>query len=128
MVIAGIVQPGNMRNKEDLHHENRQPHIVCFSADDLGWNVVSYHGSFMKTPPIHRLVSEGIKLERFHVQPVCTLSRVSLLSGLYVIHTGLQHRHIIRNQPNALTLNCTLLPEVLHHYGYKNYLAGKWHL
>ena len=51
-----------------------------------------------------------------------------MLAGRYIMHTGLQHLHILPHQPNALTLNSTLLPEVLRHYGHKNYLVGKWHL
>ena len=107
---------------------NSQPHIIYFLADDLGWNDVGYHGSFVKTPTIDRLAAEGVKLEKFYVQPFCTPSRASMLSGRYIMHTGLQHLHIQPRQPNALTLNSTLLPEVLRHYGYKNYLVGKWHL
>ena len=107
---------------------NTQPHVIYFLADDLGWNDVGYHGSFVQTPTIDELASEGVKLERFYMNPICTPSRAALLSGRYITHTGLQHMQIQTYQPNGLSLNCTLLPQALKEYGYKNYLIGKWHL
>ena len=108
--------------------KSNQPHVVYFLADDLGWNDVGYHGSFIKTPTIDQLAVEGVKLERFYMNPTCTQSRAAVLSGRYVTHTGLQHLHIVPYQPNGLSLNCTLLPEALRQYSYKNYMVGKWHL
>ena len=93
--------------------KSNQPHVVYFLADDLGWNDVGYHGSFIDTPTIDQLAAEGAKLERFYMNPTCTQSRAALLFGRYVTHTGLQHLHITPFQPNGLSLNCTLVPESL---------------
>lgn len=62
-----------------------QPNIVFILADDLGWNDVGYHGSEIKTPVLDRLAEEGVKLENYYVQAVCSPSRASLMTGLYQV-------------------------------------------
>ncbi len=66
-----------------------QPNILFVLADDYGWNDIGYHGSEIKTPNLDQLAAEGVKLENYYVQPICTPSRSQLLSGRYQIHTGL---------------------------------------
>lgn len=65
-----------------------QPHILFILVDDLGWSDVGFHGSKIKTPNIDKLASEGVILDNYYVQPVCTPTRGALLSGLYPIHLG----------------------------------------
>ena len=38
----------------------RNPNVVIFLADDLGWADVGYHGGPIDTPSIDRLVREGV--------------------------------------------------------------------
>ena len=67
-----------------------RPHIIVFLADDLGWGDVGYHGSRIGTPAIDSLASEGTRLSRFYVMPVCSPTRGALLTGRYPIRLGLQ--------------------------------------
>lgn len=62
-----------------------QPHIVFVLADDYGFNDVGYHGSEIETPNLDRLAGEGVKLENYYVQPICTPTRSQLLSGRYQV-------------------------------------------
>ncbi len=71
-----------------LSESASQPHILFVLADDYGWNDIGYHGSEIKTPNLDQLAAEGVKLENYYVQPICTPSRSQLLSGRYQIHTG----------------------------------------
>lgn len=65
------------------------PHIIFILVDDLGWSDVGYQNiSLISTPNIDRLASEGVILDNYYVQPLCTPTRSALLSGKYPIHTG----------------------------------------
>ena len=71
-----------------------QPHIVFVLADDYGYRDVGYHGSQIRTPNLDRLAAEGVRLENYYVQHVCTPTRSQLISGRYQIHTGrAMHRY-----------------------------------
>ena len=65
-----------------------QPHILFMLADDLGWIDVGFHESKIHTPNIDSLAKNGVILDNFYVQPVCTPARGALMTGRYPIHTG----------------------------------------
>ncbi|CAL1528370.1 unnamed protein product [Lymnaea stagnalis] len=105
-----------------------QPNILLILADDLGWDDVGFHGSEILTPYIDKLAQEGVILNNYYVQPICTPSRGALLSGKYPIHTGLQHYVIAGSQPYGLPLTEITLAQHLRSLGYSTHAIGKWHL
>ncbi len=70
--------------------EPLRPNIVFIMADDLGNADLGYRGGEIKTPNIDRLASEGVRLEDFYGEPVCTPSRAALMTGRYPMRYGLQ--------------------------------------
>ena len=68
---------------------SKRPHILFIVADDLGWSDVGFHGSVIKTPNIDKLANEGVILDNYYVQPLCTPTRSALMTGRYPIHTGI---------------------------------------
>jgi len=103
------------------------PNILIILADDLGWNDVSYHGSEIDTPNIDKLISSGIELDRFYVQPTCSPTRAELMTGKSAMRLGIT-RPISKNQKLGLGLDEKILPQYLKELNYSTYLLGKWHL
>ena len=63
----------------------RSENIVFILADDYGYNDIGYHGSEIHTPNLDKLAANGVKLENYYVQPICTPTRSQLLSGRYQV-------------------------------------------
>jgi arylsulfatase A-like enzyme len=87
------------------------------------------HGSpQIPTPAIDALAREGVLLANYHVQPVCSPSRATFLSGRHVIHTGV-YMPWQSNSNDHLNLSYSLLPTFLRNCcGYETVQIGKWHL
>lgn len=68
-----------------------RPNIIFILADDYGFNDVGYHNSEIKTPNLDQLASDGVRLENYYVQPICTPTRSQLMSGRYQVGTFYSH-------------------------------------
>ena len=81
--------------------ESRPPNILLIVADDYGWHDIGYHGSEIQTPVLDQLAGEGVKLERYYVQPICSPSRSQLMSGRYQVRSRwvfMSGRYQVRSQ------------------------------
>ncbi len=79
------------------------------------------------TPNIDRLAKQGAVLKSFYVQPLCSPTRVALLSGRYPTHTGV-YSVITPGATWGLPLDERTLPQALADAGYTTAITGKWHL
>ena len=105
-----------------------RPNIVYILADDLGWKDVGFHGSDIRTPNLDQLAREGVRLEQFYAQGMCTPSRAALMTGRYPHRYGLQTLVIPSAGTYGLATDEWLLPQALKSVGYKTAIVGKWHL
>ena len=67
---------------------SKLPNIVFVLADDLGYADIGYHGGAgqgIRTPTLDKLAREGVRLENYYVQPICTPTRGTLMSGTHVL-------------------------------------------
>lgn len=106
----------------------KPPNIVHIVADDLGWKDVGFRGAEFRTPNIDKLAKEGARLEQFYVQPMCTPTRASIMTGRYPLRYGLQTAVILGTHTYGLPTDEWLLPQALREAGYFTAIVGKWHL
>jgi arylsulfatase B len=113
----------------DENGQRRLPNIIILLADDLGWADVGYHGGKIATPNIDRLASEGVRLENFHVCPLCSPTRAGLMTGRWPIRYGMGESVITPWRKYGLPTNEQTLANLIAKAGYQRRGAvGKWHL
>ena len=90
-------------------------------ADDLGFECIKANGGeSYETPNIDKLASEGLRFENCHSMPVCTPSRVQIMTGKYNIRNYARFGLLLRNQQT--------FGNFFKNAGYKTAIAGKWQL
>src|SRR5690554_6870563 len=100
--------------------ENK-PNIVLIMADDMGYECLGVNGSTeYKTPNLDRLAREGIRFENCYSQPLCTPSRVKIMTGKYNFRNYEDFGYL---NPKEKTFG-NLFKEA----GYATCIAGKWQL
>lgn len=102
-------------------NENVRPNIILIMADDFGYECVTANGGeSYQTPNLDRLAREGVRFEHCHVQPLCTPTRVQLMTGIYNIRNYLNFGTLLRTE------------QTFGHYfqeaGYATGICGKWQL
>lgn len=98
-----------------------RPNIILIMADDFGYECVTANGGqSYQTPHVDRLAAAGMRFEQCHVQPLCTPTRVQLMTG----------RYNVRNYFNFGTLprTETTFGHLLKKAGYATGICGKWQL
>ncbi|WP_339925218.1 sulfatase-like hydrolase/transferase [uncultured Cyclobacterium sp.] len=98
-----------------------QPNIILIMADDLGYEALAAYGNdYNQTPHLDRMISGGMKFENTHSMPLCTPSRVQLMTGKYNFRNYLGF--------GILDPNETTFGHLLKAQGYTTCIVGKWQL
>jgi arylsulfatase A-like enzyme len=118
IVCVGLI-PATLR-------ADTRPNVILILTDDQGHGDLGFHHNPMiRTPNLDRLAREGVRFERFHVNPVCSPTRASLMTGRYYYRTGVVDTFLGRSMmhPDEVTI-----AQMLADTGYRNAIFGKWHL
>ena len=100
---------------------SQQPNIVLIMSDDLGYEVIGANGgSSYKTPSIDSMAQQGMRFENAHVMPLCTPTRLSMMTGKYNFRNYLGFGLI---RPDEVTFG-----HLLTEAGYNTCISGKWQL
>ncbi|MDG2427088.1 MAG: arylsulfatase [Acidimicrobiales bacterium] len=108
------------------------PNVLIVLVDDLGYSDVGCFGSEIETPHVDRLAAEGIRYANFHVNPMCSPTRASLLTGLNHHLAGVGT--VCNMQPGfpgysaSIRHDALTMGEVLGGAGWTSLMVGKWHL
>src|SRR5688572_3919600 len=66
-----------------------RPNILLILADDLGAECLnSYGGTSYRTPNLDKLARTGLRFENCYATPLCSPSRVQIMTGRYGFRTG----------------------------------------
>lgn len=109
-----------------------RPNIMVVILDDTGWSDFGCFGSEIETPTFDAIAERGARYTNFHVTPLCSPTRASLLTGRN--HHSVGMRFLADTDtgfPNSrgyVHPDIPMLPEILRSQGYGTYLVGKWHL
>lgn len=119
--LFGVCLLGSTSLRIDAGEAPGKPNIVLIMADDLGYECVgSSGGTSYRTPALDRLAREGMRFEHCYSQPLCTPSRVQIMTGIY------NQRNYIRF--GILDPQATTFAHLLKKAGYRTCIAGKWQL
>ena len=101
---------------------SKQPHIVVYMADDLGFEDTGFGGSsIIPTPFLDGLAAEAVQLTSFRTSAWCAPARSAFLTGRHEWELGAYFTDEL-----ALMGEAVFLSELLHDLGYHTAIAGEW--
>ncbi|MHC4637655.1 MAG: arylsulfatase [Planctomycetota bacterium] len=104
----------------------RKPNVILILTDDQGYGDLACNGNkVIKTPNLDKLYAQSVRLENYHVSPVCTPTRAALMTGRCPNRTGIWH---VVMGPSQLRKDELTAADVFSFNKYKTAIFGKWHL
>jgi len=100
---------------------NDRPNILLIMADDLAIDGLSCYGAeSYETPRLDKLAEEGVRFTHAYSQPLCTPTRVQIMTGKYNQRNWLYFGIL---DPKERTFG-----HLMQDAGYRTGIAGKWQL
>lgn len=136
ILLASLWWIGLSPPRAEAQSKNEKPNVIFIFADDWGYGDLSAHGSsWIKTPHIDKMISEGMDFTNFTVNsPVCSPSRVAVMTGQFPARQSIhQHfqalkAHQNRGMPDWMDIEDMSMPREFQRAGYVTAHFGKWHL
>jgi arylsulfatase A len=101
--------------------EARRPNLILILADDLGYETLGANGgTSYRTPALDQLAATGARFTHCYAQPLCTPTRVQVMTGLSNARNYLRFGIM---DPQAVTF-----AHLLKRAGYATGITGKWQL
>jgi arylsulfatase A-like enzyme len=135
-----LVQIAQTKSKshEGKISTDKRPNILIIVADDMGWSDIGPFGSEIRTPSLDKMADNGLKFTQFYVNPACSPTRSSLMSGTDHHLTGMgtnaeilseeQRKNPEPGYEGYLNDRVVSVADTLKNSGYQTFMAGKWHL
>ena len=98
-----------------------KPNVILILCDDVGFECFSAYGSReYATPRLDALAAQGIRFDNCHSTPLCTPSRVNLMSGKSNVFNYFDFGIYPKGEPT--------FADYFKNHGYATAVAGKWQL
>ena len=98
-----------------------KPNVILILCDDVGFECFSAYGSReYATPRLDALAAQGIRFDNCHSTPLCTPSRVNLMSGKSNVFNYFDFGVYPKGEPT--------FANYFKDHGYATAVAGKWQL
>jgi len=106
----------------------RKPNVIIIFTDDQGTIDMNCYGAKdLVTPHMDRLAQRGVRFTQFYsAAPVCSPSRVGLLTGRTPQHGGLSGN--VGLEAEGMPSSQVTIAEEFKRAGYNTAHIGKWHL
>ena len=104
--------------------DTTKPHVLFIVIDDLGFDDVGFRSGDIRTPQIDALASNGLILDQYYAQDVCSPTRASFMSGRFAMHHSIVD-WIPPASAYGLPLNLTTMADVFKGAGYETRAVGK---
>ena len=110
-----------MMSCQSQQRETTNPNVILIMADDIGFECLSINGSTSyKTPVLDSLARNGINFTKAISQPLCTPSRVKIMTGKFNFKN---YDYFTYLNPKEKTFG-----NLFKENGYKTAVVGKWQL
>ena len=108
--------------------QDRKPNIIFVMVDDMGRDWVSCYGAAHRTPNIDAFAQQGVRFTTAYSAPICTPTRLELLTGRYPFRTGwTDHHDVPRWGGKGFDWEREIsFARVLKKAGYATAIGGKW--
>lgn len=130
--IGRTVADSEAWHDEPPHPGPEAPNVVLVLLDDTGFAQFGCYGSDIDTPNVDALAAGGVQFTNFHVTPLCSPTRASLLTGRSQHAVGMRAVSNFRtgfpNQLGHISHHAATVAEVVRDVGYATFCVGKWHL
>ena len=130
-VNSESIKSGSITTLKTSKPPQKQPNILFILLDNIGKDWFRCYGSQENvTPNIDRLARTGVKFRNFYVTPVCSTTRVGLLTGRYPYRTGWHTHHDPAIYGGGyFDWNREIsIARILKNAGYQTFISGKWQI
>ena len=115
------------------NHAQGKPNVLLILLDDTGFANLGCYGSNIDTPNMDALAKNGLRYNNFHVTPLCSPTRASILTGRNHHAVGISTISGFGdsgypNQRGCVSRHSANLAEMLGEEGFATFALGKWHL
>ena len=106
---------------ESVHKKNARPNVIMILADDIGYECFGTYGTnAYQTPNVDKMASQGVKFTNCYSTPLCTPSRVMLMTGKYNFRNYEDFGYLSTKEKT--------IGSIFKDAGYSTCISGKWQL